>query len=107
MVRPIPQQAYPDIQEHNTGVGTAGVTLDDGYAGYHPYDPQKKTLVQSAQQSVVAADVSNRRRTPFASVGPLADVHTLITDITETGASPEPAEVLQELDVNVIVANPG
>jgi DeoR/GlpR family transcriptional regulator of sugar metabolism len=99
----IPQQVYSEFHVDKAFVGIGGVSTEGGLTEYNLEDALvKKTLIGSAREVVVLADSSKLGRTTFASVAPLTDIHTLITD---AAAPPEEVQALRELDVNVVVAD--
>lgn len=81
MVGQFPAHFYSEIHVDKAFLGMGGISLDDGLTEYNLEDALvKKSLIKSAQQTILVVDGSKFGRTTFASVAPLSAIDRLITD---------------------------
>jgi DeoR/GlpR family transcriptional regulator of sugar metabolism len=83
-------------------LATAAVDLDAGLTYPALADiPVKRAMVKAAARVILVADSSKIGARSFSSLGPLNQVHVLVTD---TGIAPEDRAAIERLGVEVITA---
>ena len=95
-------QTYAAFHVDKAFIGVAGISLEDGLTEYNLEDALvKQPLIQNANQRIVVADSSKLGKTKFATIAPLSSVDTLVTD---SDIPVEMIQALQELGIEVLVA---
>lgn len=103
MIGQFPEHFYSEIHVDKAFLGMGGISLEDGLTEYNLDDALvKKSLIKSAQQTILVVDSTKFSRTTFASVGPLSVVDELITD---SRISLEMLNALQNQGIEVHLVN--
>lgn len=103
MIGDMAESAYQDFHVDKAFIGIAGISLEDGLTEYNMEDARiKRALLSSAREKIIVADGSKFDVTTFASVASLKSIDKIITDPT---APQEILERIQNLGVEIIVAN--
>lgn len=96
-------QMYSQLHVDKAFLGIGGISLGDGLTEYNLEDAMvKRSILRSARQTIVVADGSKFGYTTFASVGPVTEVNMIITD---SSAPAEIVEQLQEMGIDIIIAD--
>jgi DeoR/GlpR family transcriptional regulator of sugar metabolism len=100
----IAERTYADFHVDKGFVGVAGISVGDGLTEFNLEDALvKRHLMRNAHQRIVVADSDKLGKTTLVSVGPLASIQTLITDIDA------PTDLVDEFTaagIEVLLAGP-
>jgi DeoR/GlpR family transcriptional regulator of sugar metabolism len=103
MIGNIPEDVYNNYHTDKTFIGIGGISLENGLTEYNIEDSEiKKVLIKNSLEKIVVADSSKFGITTFNTVAPLESINTIVTD---SGAPPGIVEAIQNLGINVILAN--
>ncbi len=98
----IAQNTYNEFHVDKAFVAIGGLSVEVGLTEYNMEDTLvKKPLLESAREVIVVADSSKFGQITLCSVGPLAAVDTVVTD---SDAPPDMLRQLEEMGIEVIVA---
>lgn len=96
------ESAFRQFHVKRAFVSAGGIAFDAGLTDYHDGEVQmRKAMIACASQVVVLADSSKLGVKAFSVVGPLQLMDTLVTD---SGLHPTMRQTLEQLGIEVIVA---
>lgn len=99
------EEAFATVNCDLAFIGVAGICPDPGLTDYNPDDARvKRAALRAARRAIVLADESKLGRITFATVAPLQDIDTLVTD----APSDHPVVLaVREVGVQVVHASDG
>jgi len=101
MVGHLTERALEEFHVDKAFIGIGAISLDSGLTEFNLEDAiVKRSLIAGAKHRIVVADWSKFGRTAFASVGPLSDIHTIITD---DGMDQATLSSLQQIGLEVLL----
>jgi DeoR/GlpR family transcriptional regulator of sugar metabolism len=101
MIGHIAQETFSQFQVDKAFIGVGGINIKSGLTEYNLEDALvKKPLLKTARQKIVVAEGKKLGRSVFATIGPITDIDTIITDIT---ASEDQVRSIRDIGIEVIV----
>lgn len=102
MIGNIASNTFSSFHVDKAFIGVGGISFKAGLTEYNIEDAQvKQPLIRNASQRIVVADSSKIGQTTFTTVAPLSIVDMIITD---SGITPENLKALQEIGIEVLIA---
>jgi DeoR/GlpR family transcriptional regulator of sugar metabolism len=103
MIGNIASHTFSGFHVDKAFIGVGGISFKDGLTEYNLEDALvKQPLIQNANQRIVVADSTKIGQTTFTTVAPLSIIDTLVTD---SDIAPERLKSLQEMDIEVLIAD--
>lgn len=102
LVGPLAEQTMSQFHVDKAFLGITAISLTEGLSNSDLLDAQiKVAMIRVAREVIVVADHHKLGRVHFAHVAPITAIHKLVTD---DGISPEDVRALEEIGVEVIIA---
>ena len=101
MIGHIAQETFSQFQVDKAFIGVGGINIKSGLTEYNLEDALvKKPLLMTAKQKIVVAEGEKLGRSVFATIGPITNIDTIITDIS---ASPKIVRSFRDIGIEVII----
>jgi DeoR/GlpR family transcriptional regulator of sugar metabolism len=102
MVGRLAESALEGFYVDKLFLGIGGLDLQAGLTEFNVDDSQvKQTLLHRAKECIVVTDSSKFGNIAFAAIAPLNAIHTIVTD---SNLDPDTRASLEEMDIEVIIA---
>lgn len=102
LIGSLAEKAFEDLSFDTAFLTVGGIDIQHGLTEYNLDDaPVKRAAFASARRRIVVADSTKLGKAAFARIAPIEQLDVLVTD---SGASPELLQALEDSGVEVVIA---
>jgi DeoR/GlpR family transcriptional regulator of sugar metabolism len=102
LIGSLAEKAFEDLSFDTAFLTVGGIDIQHGLTEYNLDDaPVKRAALASARRRIVVADSTKLGKAAFARIAPIEQLDVLVTD---SGASPELLQALEDSGVEVVIA---